>query len=78
MRNVWFLPSVTALGVWLERAGFRGVRCVDVTATTAAEQRSTEWMPFDSLDQALDPADPGHTVEGHPAPLRAVLLAERA
>ncbi len=78
MRNVWFLPSVAALGVWLQRGGFRAVRCVDVTATTPAEQRSTEWMPFDSLDKALDPADPGRTVEGHPAPPRAVLLAERA
>lgn len=78
MRNVWFLPSVAALTVWLERAGFRDVRCVDVTATTPAEQRSTDWMPFESLDRALDPDDPGRTVEGHPAPLRAILLAERA
>lgn len=78
MRNVWFLPSVAALTVCLERAGFRGVRCADVTATSTAEQRSTEWMPFQSLQDALDPSDPGRTVEGHPAPLRAVLIAERA
>jgi tRNA (mo5U34)-methyltransferase len=78
MRNVWFLPSVAALVVWLERAGFRDVRCVDVSATTPAEQRSTEWMPFHSLQDSLDPEDPARTVEGHPAPLRAILLAERA
>lgn len=77
MRNVWFLPSVAALTVWLERSGFDDVRCVDVTATSAAEQRSTEWMPFQSLQDALDPADPGRTVEGHAAPLRAILIARR-
>jgi len=78
MRNVWFLPSVAALTVWLERAGFHRVRCVDVSATSTAEQRSTEWMPFQSLRDALDPADPRRTVEGHAAPLRAILIAERA
>ncbi len=77
MRNVWFLPSVAALTGWLERTGFRDVRCVDVTATTPAEQRRTEWMPFDSLDAALDPTDPRRTVEGHPGPTRATLVATR-
>jgi len=78
MRNVWFLPSVAALAVWLERAGFDSVRCTDVSPTTPAEQRSTDWMPFDSLDKALDPEDHRRTVEGHPRPLRAVMIAERA
>ncbi len=78
MRNVWFLPSVAALAAWLERAGFDGVRCVDVTATRPAEQRSTGWMAFQSLQDALDPADRRRTVDGHPAPLRAILIAERA
>ncbi|HEB99080.1 MAG TPA: tRNA 5-methoxyuridine(34)/uridine 5-oxyacetic acid(34) synthase CmoB [Thiotrichales bacterium] len=77
MRNVWFIPSVPELTSWLERAGFRQVRVVDVTATTTEEQRSTEWMRFESLDKCLDPTDPGRTVEGHPAPLRAILIAER-
>ena len=40
------------------------------------EQRSTEWMRFDSLASALDPNDSGRTVEGWPAPERALLLAE--
>ncbi len=77
MRNVWFLPSLTLLGTWLERSGFDNVRVVDVSPTTPAEQRATEWMPFESLAAALDPGDPTRTVEGHPAPLRAVVLAER-
>ncbi len=77
MRNVWFIPSVPELQHWLERAGFLEVRCVDVTRTTTEEQRSTDWMRFESLAQCLDPDDPAKTVEGDPAPRRAILLARR-
>lgn len=77
MRNVWYLPSLPLLEAWLTRAGFRDIRIVDVTATTVDEQRSTDWMRFESLAAALDPADPDRTVEGHPRPLRAMLLATR-
>jgi tRNA (mo5U34)-methyltransferase len=75
MANVWFIPSIKVLTHWLARTGFGCIRCIDATATTPAEQRRTRWMPFESLSDFLDPADPGKTVEGHPAPLRAVLLA---
>lgn len=75
MRNVWLLPSVAELTVWLQRCGFANVRCTDLTATTTDEQRSTEWMPFESLREALDAAQPGLTVEGWPAPLRAIIAA---
>lgn len=77
MRNVWHLPTVAALEGWLQRAGFAGTRVVDVTATSTGEQRRTEWMTFESLAEALDPADPTRTIEGYPAPTRAVLLARR-
>jgi len=77
MRNVWFLPSVAALELWLRRAGFADVRCVDVAPTSVEEQRSTEWMRFQSLPDFLDPADPRRTVEGLPAPTRAALLARK-
>ncbi|ANO50614.1 tRNA 5-methoxyuridine(34)/uridine 5-oxyacetic acid(34) synthase CmoB [Woeseia oceani] len=75
MRNVWMLPTVSELTVWLERTGFRAVHCADLSATTPDEQRSTDWMPFESLREALDPDDPSLTVEGWPAPLRATLIA---
>ncbi|MEM7432922.1 MAG: tRNA 5-methoxyuridine(34)/uridine 5-oxyacetic acid(34) synthase CmoB [Pseudomonadota bacterium] len=75
MRNVWSLPSVPELCVWLERTGYADVDVVDVTLTTTDEQRSTEWMTFESLAEALDTDDPGLTVEGWPAPHRAVILA---
>ena len=77
MRNVWYLPSLPLLEDWLARAGFDDIRVVDVTPTTVDEQRSTDWMRFESLADALDPSDPGRTVEGHPGPLRAMVLATR-
>lgn len=75
MRNVWMLPSVPELKVWLSRSGFSEIAVLDVTATTVEEQRPTAWMEFESLEHALDPDNPSLTVEGWPAPLRATLLA---
>ncbi len=77
MRNVWFIPSAAELAVWLERCGFGNVRVVDESVTGVGEQRSTEWMPFESLAECLDAEDPARTVEGLPAPRRAVILATR-
>jgi len=77
MRNVWFIPSVAMLEVWLMRCGFHDIRCVDVAATTIEEQRSTPWMPFESLVDFLDVDDSSQTIEGYPAPKRATLVASR-
>lgn len=74
MRNVWHLPTVATLTDWLEAAGFVNVRLADVTATSSDEQRSTEWMRFESLRAALDAQNPHRTIEGLPAPTRAVLI----
>ncbi len=76
MRNVWFIPAGAELEHWLRRCGWRRVRTVDVTATSTLEQRSTPWMRFESLVDYLDPADPTRTIEGLPAPVRAILIAE--
>jgi tRNA (mo5U34)-methyltransferase len=77
MRNVHAIPGLDVLCGWLADAGFRRIAVADVTRTTTDEQRSTPWMRFESLAACLDPADPSRTVEGHPAPTRALLLAER-
>ncbi len=77
MRNVWAIPGVGRLEKWIRTAGFNKTRVVDVTATGTGEQRSTEWMRFESLDKALDPEDPSKTVEGYPAPVRALVIAEK-
>ncbi|MCP4749822.1 MAG: tRNA 5-methoxyuridine(34)/uridine 5-oxyacetic acid(34) synthase CmoB [Proteobacteria bacterium] len=76
MRNVWFIPSTATLASWLNRAGFRKTRLVDVTTTTTEEQRSTAWMRFESLADFLDTNDLRKTIEGYPAPVRAIFLAE--
>ncbi len=76
MRNVWFIPSCPELENWLKRCGYRNVRLIDRTPTTTAEQRSTGWMTFESLADFLDPQDPTRTIEGLPAPQRAIFLAE--
>ncbi|MDY0162960.1 tRNA 5-methoxyuridine(34)/uridine 5-oxyacetic acid(34) synthase CmoB [Desulfobotulus sp.] len=75
MRNVFFLPTVSCLARWLGHAGFGDVRCMDTAFTTTEEQRRTAWAFDESLEDFLDPLDRSRTVEGEPAPLRAVLLA---
>jgi tRNA (mo5U34)-methyltransferase len=77
MRNVWFLPSTAALTVWLSRLGFENIRVVDVNHTTLDEQRSTPWMDTQSLKDFLDPEDITRTIEGYPAPQRAVIVANK-
>ena len=42
---------------------------------TIQEQRRTEWMRFHSLADFLDPENPTLTVEGLPAPRRAIVIA---
>jgi tRNA (mo5U34)-methyltransferase len=75
MGNVWFLPSTDTLLGWLRKLGFRDASLLDVTVTTREEQRRTDWMRFHSLADFLDPQDSSRTVEGYPAPRRAVLTA---
>lgn len=75
MRNVWFVASVPFLIRLLERVGFRHCRVVDESVTTLDEQRATDWMTFESLEDFLDPEDHSKTIEGYPAPRRATIIA---
>ena len=75
MRNVWFIPSSAAMMLWMQRCGFKNIRCVDECDTSIEEQRTTEWMPYHSLEKFLDADDHSLTVEGYPAPRRAVFIA---
>lgn len=77
MRNVWFIPSSKALVRWLQRAGFVNISCVDESSTKLDEQRSTEWMHFESLQESLHPHEIGKTIENHPAPRRAIVIAHK-
>lgn len=76
MRNVWFLPSCDTLLLWARRAGFKNPRIVEKNVTSLDEQRSTDWMQYQSLTDFLDVEDKSKTAEGYPAPLRATLIAE--
>jgi tRNA (mo5U34)-methyltransferase len=76
MRNVWFLPSCDTLLLWARRAGFKNPRIVEKNVTSLDEQRSTDWMQYQSLTDFLDVDDKTKTAEGYPAPLRATLIAE--
>ena len=77
MRNVWFIPSVEAMMLWLIRCGYEDVRCIDITRTSLSEQRRTEWMCEESLEDYLDSNDQSKTVEGYPAPIRSVFVARK-
>jgi tRNA (mo5U34)-methyltransferase len=75
MRNVWFLPSGKAMCAWLERCGFKNVRMVNTDITALDEQRKTDWVDTESLKDFIDPNDSTKTIEGYPAPQRAIFIA---
>ncbi|SFV83791.1 tRNA (5-methoxyuridine) 34 synthase [hydrothermal vent metagenome] len=79
MRNVWCLPSTDTLHAWLEQAGFSDIKLVDVTKTTPEEQRATHWIGDNtqSLQDFLDPNDDSLTIEGLPAPKRAIFVCQK-
>ena len=77
MKNVWSIPSLKLLVKWVDDAGFKNTRVISTTKTTSEEQRITEWMQFESLDDFLDQHDKNKTIEGYPAPIRSIVIAEK-
>ncbi|HEY6727424.1 MAG TPA: tRNA 5-methoxyuridine(34)/uridine 5-oxyacetic acid(34) synthase CmoB [Polyangiaceae bacterium] len=77
MGNVWSIPSLAELSSWLERVGLKTVRITDVSVTSSEEQRATPWSSTHSLREALHPNDIQKTIEGYPAPRRAMVVARR-
>jgi tRNA (mo5U34)-methyltransferase len=75
MKNVWFIPDCGILELWLERCGFKDIRLIDISKTGVNEQRATGWSAEVSLIDFLDPNNTDKTVEGYPAPIRAILIA---
>jgi len=76
MRNVWFLPSTEAMCAWLERCGFTDIKLINTDITALEEQRKTTWIDTESLQNFLDPNDHTKTIEGYPAPKRAIFIAK--
>ena len=76
--NIYFVPTVNALKNWCYRAGFERVEVLETKKTDLNEQRKTEWIATQSLEDFLDPDDPDKTVEGYPAPKRVYIKAYKA
>ncbi|RUM73917.1 MAG: tRNA 5-methoxyuridine(34)/uridine 5-oxyacetic acid(34) synthase CmoB [Sulfurovum sp.] len=73
--NIYFIPTVNALKNWCHRAGFYKVEVLEIMQTTPQEQRKTEWIETQSLQDFLHPEDETKTVEGYPAPKRVYIKA---
>jgi len=73
--NIYFVPTVNALKNWCHRAGFGLVEVLEIMKTEPNEQRKTEWIDTQSLEDFLDPNDDTKTVEGYPAPKRVYIKA---
>ena len=79
MPNVYFLPTLPTLKAWMKQSGYSTCEVMDVTQTGTEEQRTANYCPppAQSLGDFLDPEDPNRTVEGYPAPTRALLYVRR-
>jgi len=76
MPNVHFLPTVSCLTQWMEKAGFTNLEVLPLDQTRVEEQRRTPWTKGESLADFLDPKDPTKTVEGYPGPTRVCIIGE--
>lgn len=68
--NIYFIPSISALRGWCERAKFKDFEILGVSQTDHIEQRKTQWILGQSLNDFLNPDDASLTIEGYPAPKR--------
>ncbi len=75
--NIYFVPTIPALKNWCHRAGFETIEVLETMKTEINEQRKTEWIDTQSLEDFLDPNDPTKTVEGYPAPKRVYIKAKK-
>ncbi len=73
--NIYFVPTVNALKNWCMRAGFKYIEVLETMVTETNEQRKTEWIETQSLEDFLDPNDSSKTIEGYPAPKRVYIKA---
>lgn len=69
--NIHFIPSIKALKNWCERAKFKDFELIGVRKTDKSEQRKTDWIDGESLEDFLNKDDENFTIEGYAAPKRA-------
>ncbi|MDX9813307.1 MAG: tRNA 5-methoxyuridine(34)/uridine 5-oxyacetic acid(34) synthase CmoB [Sulfurimonadaceae bacterium] len=75
--NVHFVPSIEALKNWCNKAGFRSFEILAKTTTTKDEQRKTEWIDGESLEDFLHKDDESKTVEMYDAPKRVYVKLKK-
>jgi len=75
--NIYFIPTYKTLENWCKRAGFSNVELLHIKKTDFEEQRKTEWILGESLEDFLDPDDSSRTIEGYPAPKRVYVKVKR-
>ena len=75
--NIYFIPTVNALKNWCFRAGFESVEVLAIKKTDTKEQRKTDWIVTQSLENFLNPNNLNETVEGYPAPIRVYIKAKK-
>ncbi len=73
--GTYFVPTVSCLKNWLQKAQFKDIEVFYTHKLGSEEQRRTEWMDWQSLDDFLDPNDKTKTIEGYPAPIRIYVKA---
>ena len=79
MKNVWFIPTLSCSRNWLKKAKFKNIQVISSSELNFKEQRNTDWCPppHQTLKDFLDPNDFSKTIEGHPAPMRFCIIAEK-
>ena len=70
MRNIYFIPTINALKNWAEIAKFKSFEVLEIKPTDLNEQRKTDWIEGESLNNFLN-EDGTRTIEGYPPPIRA-------
>ena len=73
MSNVWFVHTKTGLENLANRTKLKISSISSSCKTTNEEQRTTKWMPFRSLSDALDESS-DRSIEGLPRPERVILV----
>ena len=72
MRNIYFIPTINALKNWAEVAKFKSFELLEIKPTDLNEQRKTDWIEGESLNNFLN-EDGTKTIEGYPPPIRAYI-----
>ncbi len=76
-RNVYQVPSASAMVSMCMNSGFQDAQILLERPSSLEEQRRTEYAPYESWSDFLDPLDNSKTIEGYPVPRRAVVIAKK-